>query len=327
MAPEETIRHLIGLQAQENLPPYLSLAARLTTVDPYDVSRQLEERQLVRLLTMRGTIHLLTPEDAAVLRPWVAARIEQEVRVSQSIGDSPQRRQVEGRGSAAGRARRRSAPTEGDRAPPGRAVPPPRHPARPARPEHRAARPAAATRLLEAAGWRGLRLRRPLDRRTDGRAGRPGPGTALPAGVRAGHRSRRHCLVGGDPARACAQGHGRPRPARGRGRPAALRRRGSADRRRGRARTGPAARHLRQRVAVPRRARPGHRPRRPQVVDGHERRRRQHPVRRRLARRHLAGRRRTGSRSTGSTGDLTKAEQVRARRGGRAGRGPACAGL
>ena len=88
MTPEEMVRHLVGLQAQENLPPYLSLAARLTTFDPYDVSRQLEQRELVRLLTMRGTIHLLTPEDAAVLRPWVAPRIEQEVRVSQSIGNA-----------------------------------------------------------------------------------------------------------------------------------------------------------------------------------------------------------------------------------------------
>ena len=88
MRPEEMVRHLVGLQAQENLPPYLSLAARLTTLDPYDVSRQLEQRALVRLLTMRGTIHLLAPEDAAQLRTWVAPRIEQEIRVSQSIGDA-----------------------------------------------------------------------------------------------------------------------------------------------------------------------------------------------------------------------------------------------
>ena len=88
MTPVQMTEHLIGLQAQENLPPYLSLAARLTDFDPHEVSGLLEERALVRLLTMRGTIHLLTPEDAAVLRPWVAARIEQEVRVSQSIGDA-----------------------------------------------------------------------------------------------------------------------------------------------------------------------------------------------------------------------------------------------
>src|SRR6478752_2934709 len=68
--PVEMARHLLGLQAQETLPPYLSLHARLTTFDPYDVTRALEDRTLVRLLTMRGTIHLLTPEDALELRPW-----------------------------------------------------------------------------------------------------------------------------------------------------------------------------------------------------------------------------------------------------------------
>jgi hypothetical protein len=66
----EMVRHLIGLQAQDTLPPYLSLAARLANVDPYDVSRALEERSLVRLPTLRGTIHLLTAEDALVLQPW-----------------------------------------------------------------------------------------------------------------------------------------------------------------------------------------------------------------------------------------------------------------
>ena len=47
--PQDLARHLIGLQAQENLPPYLSLHARLTDFDPYAVSRGLEDRSLVRL--------------------------------------------------------------------------------------------------------------------------------------------------------------------------------------------------------------------------------------------------------------------------------------
>ena len=66
----EMVRHLVGLQAQDSLPPYLSLTARLTTFDPYDVSRGLTDRSLVRLLTLRGTIHLLTAEDALTLQPW-----------------------------------------------------------------------------------------------------------------------------------------------------------------------------------------------------------------------------------------------------------------
>lgn len=85
--PHDVVRHLVGLQAQENLPPYLSLAARLEEFDPYAVSAALEERALVRLLTMRGTIHLLTPEDALTLRPWVQPRMDAELRSSQNVRD------------------------------------------------------------------------------------------------------------------------------------------------------------------------------------------------------------------------------------------------
>ena len=64
----DVVEHLVGLQAQDNLPPYLGLAARLERFDPYDVTRGLEDRSLVRLLTMRGTIHLLVADDALTLR-------------------------------------------------------------------------------------------------------------------------------------------------------------------------------------------------------------------------------------------------------------------
>jgi hypothetical protein len=84
--PDEMARHLVGLQAQENLPPYLSLAARLTSFDPYDVTRGLEDRSLVRFLTLRGTVHLLTADDALTLRQWTAPVHEREIKISQSIG-------------------------------------------------------------------------------------------------------------------------------------------------------------------------------------------------------------------------------------------------
>lgn len=78
--PHEVTRHLVGLQAQETLPPYLSLHARLTSFDPYAVTRALEDRSLVRLLTMRGTIHLLDPDDALALRPWTQVVMERVQR-------------------------------------------------------------------------------------------------------------------------------------------------------------------------------------------------------------------------------------------------------
>lgn len=83
--PVEEAGHLVGLQAQENLAPYLSLAARLDGFDPYDVTRGLEDRSLVRLLTMRGTVHLLPAADVA-LRGWTQPVHEREVRSSQNVG-------------------------------------------------------------------------------------------------------------------------------------------------------------------------------------------------------------------------------------------------
>ncbi|MFC7493492.1 MULTISPECIES: winged helix DNA-binding domain-containing protein [unclassified Nocardioides] len=78
--PEDLTRHVVGLQAQETLPPYLSLHARLTDLDPYAVTRLLEDRSLVRLLTMRGTIHLLEPADALALRWWTQPVIDKVLR-------------------------------------------------------------------------------------------------------------------------------------------------------------------------------------------------------------------------------------------------------
>jgi hypothetical protein len=76
-----TVGHVIGLQAQDNLPPYLSLAARVPDFDPLDLSDRLASRELVRFLTLRGTVHVLTPDDALSLRRWVQPALD---RVSAS---------------------------------------------------------------------------------------------------------------------------------------------------------------------------------------------------------------------------------------------------
>ncbi len=76
--PLEMVGHLVGLQAQENLPPYLSLAARIADFDPHELSDALEAGRVVRFLTMRGTIHVLLPDDALSLRPWVQRALDQQ---------------------------------------------------------------------------------------------------------------------------------------------------------------------------------------------------------------------------------------------------------
>ena len=79
--PATVVEHLIGLQAQDNLPPYLSLAARIDDFAPGDLSALLEDRTLVRFFTMRGTVHVLTAADALQLRGWVQPSLD---RVSSS---------------------------------------------------------------------------------------------------------------------------------------------------------------------------------------------------------------------------------------------------
>jgi hypothetical protein len=78
------VEQLIGLQAQENLPPYLSLAARIADFDPHELSDAIERRDAVRLLTMRGTIHVLTPEDALSLRRWVQPALDRQSASNQN---------------------------------------------------------------------------------------------------------------------------------------------------------------------------------------------------------------------------------------------------
>lgn len=86
--PAEMIGHLVGLQAQESMPPYLSLAARLTDLDPREVSTALENRELARVLSLRDTVHLHLPADALTLPVWAAPVRERELRMSQSIGEA-----------------------------------------------------------------------------------------------------------------------------------------------------------------------------------------------------------------------------------------------
>jgi hypothetical protein len=80
----EMVRHLIGLQAQDNLPPYLSLHARLHDFAPDELSSALEHGDAVRLLCMRGTIHVLVPEDALSLRAWAQPALDQQSRSNQA---------------------------------------------------------------------------------------------------------------------------------------------------------------------------------------------------------------------------------------------------
>ncbi|MFK4071813.1 winged helix DNA-binding domain-containing protein [Streptomyces sp. NPDC029674] len=79
LSVKDAVAHLVGLQAQNVKPPYCALAARLADFDPAELSALLEARELVRIVTLRSTIHLHTADDARTLRPLVQDAREREL--------------------------------------------------------------------------------------------------------------------------------------------------------------------------------------------------------------------------------------------------------
>ncbi len=79
MAPLDAVAHLVGLQAQEPIDPYLALWSRLERFDPASLAALLVDRSVVRIVVMRGTIHLVTVADAAALRPLVQPVLDREL--------------------------------------------------------------------------------------------------------------------------------------------------------------------------------------------------------------------------------------------------------
>jgi hypothetical protein len=70
----DEIEHLVGLQAQAPLAPYVALWSRLEGFDPAELSGLIERREAVRAVGMlRTTIHLLTARDALALAPVMRA--------------------------------------------------------------------------------------------------------------------------------------------------------------------------------------------------------------------------------------------------------------
>ncbi len=65
---EEAVERLAGLHAQEPMPPFVALWARLADFMPDELRAGLHARRIVRGTAARGTLHLHTAEDYASLR-------------------------------------------------------------------------------------------------------------------------------------------------------------------------------------------------------------------------------------------------------------------
>ena len=74
--PIAAIEHLIGLQAQAPLPPYFGLWTRLRAFRPTTLAALLEQRRVVRLALLRGTVHLVSAADCLRLRGLLQPMLE-----------------------------------------------------------------------------------------------------------------------------------------------------------------------------------------------------------------------------------------------------------
>ncbi|MGB3327840.1 MAG: winged helix DNA-binding domain-containing protein [Thermomicrobiales bacterium] len=74
------VAHLIAMQAQAPMAPYFGLWSRLEDFTPDTLSAGVLDRSLVRVVTLRSTIHLHTADDARTLRALVQPMIEGKVR-------------------------------------------------------------------------------------------------------------------------------------------------------------------------------------------------------------------------------------------------------
>ncbi|MEF3310510.1 crosslink repair DNA glycosylase YcaQ family protein [Paenibacillus sp. GYB004] len=76
----EAVERLIGMQAQSPSAPYFALWSRLADFEHGQLSRLLLERSVVRIVLMRGTLHLVSAGDCLVVRPAVQPVLDRWLR-------------------------------------------------------------------------------------------------------------------------------------------------------------------------------------------------------------------------------------------------------
>lgn len=76
------VEHLVGLQAQAPFSPYYQLWSRLSGFVPDDLAKPLLDRQVVRIVVMRGTIHLVSAADCLTLRSLTQPIMDRDLQTN-----------------------------------------------------------------------------------------------------------------------------------------------------------------------------------------------------------------------------------------------------
>ena len=79
LSPLVAVEHLVGLQAQVPANRYTALWSRLDGFRPEELGQLLLDRGVVRIVVMRATIHLVTADDALLLRPLMQPVLDAEL--------------------------------------------------------------------------------------------------------------------------------------------------------------------------------------------------------------------------------------------------------
>jgi Winged helix DNA-binding domain len=86
MSALDAIEHLVGMQAQAPFAPYYGLWSRLDGFTGENLSGLLVSRKAVRIVLMRGTIHLVTAEDCHRLRPLAQPVLDRMLKTNATHG-------------------------------------------------------------------------------------------------------------------------------------------------------------------------------------------------------------------------------------------------
>jgi hypothetical protein len=82
----DALEHLVGMQSQVPIDPYVGLWSRLDSFDPDQLGGAMLERRAVRMTLLRTTLHLVTARDALALRPVVQNMIQRRFDTGTPFG-------------------------------------------------------------------------------------------------------------------------------------------------------------------------------------------------------------------------------------------------